>query len=230
MAYFIAMSNSLGPMNWWPAKTQFEVIVGAILTQNTSWRNVELAIGNLRATRLLTPSAISAVRPSRLQKLIRAAGYFRQKTGTLKAFVQFLEREYDGSLRKMFKTPTNELRAKILEVRGIGPETADSILLYAGGHPVFVVDAYTHRILERHGIAKGKRDYEETRLMFENSLPRDATLYNQFHALIVNVGKNWCRKAAPACEECPLRELLPSPPPVSIVSIGAGPVSVGATV
>jgi endonuclease III related protein len=230
MPYFSAMSNSLGPMKWWPARTRFEVIVGAILTQNTSWKNVELAIANLRAARMLTPSKIGAARTSRIQSLIRSAGYFRQKTRTLKAFVYLLDREYGGSLKKMLMTPTGKLRAMILEVRGIGPETADSILLYAGEHPVFVVDTYTHRILERHGIANGKRDYEETRAMFENSLPRDATLYNQFHALIVNTGKNWCRKAAPICEECPLRPLLPSPSLVSLDNMGPEAVAMDATI
>lgn len=216
MTYYRVMSESLGPLHWWPARTQFEVIIGAILTQNTSWKNVEQAIAKLRAAGMLTPSAIRAARPARLQSLIRSAGYFRQKTKTLKAFVRFLEREYGGSLKKMFGAPTAELREKILSVRGIGPETADSILLYAGEHPVFVVDAYTHRILARHGLAYGKRDYEATRALFENSLPRDAALYNEFHALIVNTGKNWCRKSAPDCERCPLRSLLPAPVLVSM--------------
>lgn len=216
MAYYSAMSESLGPLRWWPARTQFEVIVGAILTQNTSWKNVELAIAHLRAAGMLTPAAIGAARPARLQSLIRSSGYFRQKTKTLKAFVRFLEREFGGSLKRMFETPTAELREKILGVRGIGPETADSILLYAGERTVFVVDAYTHRILARHGLSHGKRDYEATRALFENSLPREAALYNEFHALIVNTGKNWCRKSAPDCERCPLRALLPIGGPVSV--------------
>lgn len=209
LRYFTAMSDALGPMRWWPARTPFEVIVGAILTQNTSWTNVERAIVNLRAAKMLTPAALASARTPRLAKLIRSSGYFRQKALKLKAFVAFLERDYGGSLKRMFATPTAELREKLLAVHGIGRETADSILLYSGNHPVFVVDAYTHRILERHGITGGKPDYERVRALFESALPRDAQLYNEFHALVVNVGKNWCRKREPRCTECPLRDLLP---------------------
>jgi endonuclease III related protein len=207
--YFESMSGALGPMNWWPAQTPFEVIVGAILTQSTSWRNVELAIANLKAAQLLTPSAILKVRTQRLAELVRPSGYFRQKAKKLKAFVRFLKDEYDGSLKQMFSTPTDVLREQLLSVHGIGPETADSILLYAGDHPVFVVDAYTHRIFARHGITESTPDYERVRTMFETTLPRDSRLFNEFHALIVNTGKNWCHKSIPRCEECPLRSLLP---------------------
>src|ERR1700682_186904 len=171
MRYFQTMSRALGPMHWWPARTPFEVIVGAILTQNTSWTNVERAIANLRSARMLTPSAISAARPSRLATLVRSSGYFRQKAKKLKAFVRFLQREYGGSLERMFDTPTEELREKLLSVHGIGPETADSILLYAGSHPVFVVDAYTRRMLQRHGLADERDSYQELRELFERSLP-----------------------------------------------------------
>jgi endonuclease III related protein len=209
MRYYLAMSQALGPMHWWPARTPFEVIVGAILTQSTSWTNVERAIENLRDARKLNPAAITALRLDRLAELIRPSGYFRQKAIKLKAFVRFLNREFEGSLKKMFAIPTPELRMRLLAVHGIGPETADSILLYSGNHPVFVVDAYTHRILERHGITSGARDYEGVRALFENTLPRDARLYNEFHALIVNTGKHWCRKKEPRCGECPLASLLP---------------------
>ncbi len=201
--------EALGPMRWWPAKTPFEVILGAILTQNTAWTNVERAIANLRRERLLTPRAIERVSTARLATLIRSSGYFRQKAKKLKAFVRFLRSEYGGSLARMFRTPTAELRVKLLAVHGIGRETADSILLYAGERPVFVVDAYTHRILGRHGLTSGKPDYEAVRALFEGSLPRAARVYNEFHALIVNVGKNWCRKRDPRCGECPLAEHLP---------------------
>ena len=235
MPYFMAMSDSLGPMQWWPARTPFEVIVGAILTQNTSWKNVELAVANLRRARVLTPGAIGKCRASQLQSLIRPAGYFRQKSKTLKAFVRFLDRDYGGSLKKMFRASTVGLRDKLLEVRGIGPETADCILLYAGGHPTFVVDTYTHRILERHGLADGKRNYEETRARIENSLPRDAAVLNQLHALIVSTGKNWCYKSEPNCTDCPLRTLLPaasfgSPSSISIGRIDDKSVSMDASV
>ena len=216
LRYYEAMSGALGPMRWWPAQTPFEVIVGAILTQSTAWGNVERAIANLRSARMLTPSAMLRVRPSQLAALVRPSGYFRQKAKKLKAFVRFLQAGYGGSLRRMFLTPTSELREKLLSVHGIGPETADSILLYAGNHPVFVVDAYTHRIFGRHGITGGKPDYEKVRAFVETSIPRQPELFNEFHALIVNTGKNWCRKKAPRCEGCPLRSLLPANSPLSL--------------
>lgn len=215
MRYYEAMSAALGPMRWWPARTPFEVIVGAILTQSTAWGNVERAISNLRSARLLTPSAMLRVRITRLAALVRPSGYFRQKAKKLKAFVGFLQSGYAGSLTRMFRTPTLELREKLLSVHGIGPETADSILLYAGNHPVFVVDAYTHRIFGRHGVTDGKPDYERVRTWIETSIPQRPELFNEFHALIVNTGKNWCRKSAPRCEECPLRSLLPADFPLS---------------
>lgn len=219
LRYYETMSRALGPMHWWPAETPFEVIVGAILTQSTAWGNVERAIANLRAARLLTPSALLRVRTARLASLVRPSGYFRQKAKKLKAFVRFLQNTYGGSLERMFHSPTLELREKLLSVHGIGPETADSILLYAGNHPVFVVDAYTHRIFGRHGITGGKPDYERVRALLEASIPAQAELFNEFHALIVNTGKNWCRKSAPRCEECPLRPLLPANSPLSNIAI-----------
>jgi endonuclease-3 related protein len=214
MAYYQTLSKSLGPMHWWPAKTPFEVILGAILTQSTAWVNVEHAIENLRRERMLTFAAIERVPIRTLERLVRPSGYFRQKARKLKAFVAFARENFGGSLKRMFRTRTPELRERLLEVHGIGPETADSILLYAGGHAVFVVDAYTHRILGRHGIPAGrgaalaKADYEKTRVLIESSLARDPRLYNEFHALIVNTGKNWCRKGEPRCSECPLYEHL----------------------
>jgi len=210
--FYSALYAAVGPQHWWPARTAFEVIVGAILTQNTAWVNVESAIANLRRERLLTPRGLERVPYARLARLIRPSGYFRQKTKKLKAFVGFLRREYGGSLARMFRTPTAELREKLLTVHGIGPETADSILLYAGNHPVFVVDAYTKRVLVRHGLAGEKADYEEIRAPFENpssGLPRDPQLYNEYHALLVQVGKNWCRPREARCSECPLGKFLP---------------------
>jgi endonuclease-3 related protein len=208
--YFETLSRSLGPMHWWPARTPFEVIIGAILTQNTSWSNVERAIVQLRRARLLTPRAIERVSPARLARLVRPSGYFRQKAKKLKAFVRFLRLEYGGSLKRMFRTPTNRLREQLLDVHGIGPETADSILLYAGGHSVFVVDAYTHRIFSRHGLTRGKPDYEPMRTLVEARLPRDPRVYNEFHALLVHVGKHWCRPRGPLCGQCPLESYLPA--------------------
>jgi endonuclease-3 related protein len=207
--YHDALFAKLGGQNWWPGRTPFEVIVGAILTQNTAWANVERAIANLRRERLLTPRALERAPQARLARLIRSSGYFRQKSKKLKAFMRFLRREYGGSLARMFRTPTAELREELLAVHGIGPETADSILLYAGGHAVFVVDAYTKRILHRHALIGEKAGYEEVRALFELSLPRDTQLYNEFHALIVMTGKHWCRTKTPKCSECPLEKFLP---------------------
>ncbi|MBI1749096.1 MAG: endonuclease III domain-containing protein [Acidobacteria bacterium] len=208
--YYHALYLSLGPQSWWPARTPFEVIVGAILTQNTAWTNVEKAVANLRRERLLTPKALGRVSQAKLARLIRSSGYFRQKAKKLKAFVKFLRSEYGGSLGKMFRTPTPELREKLLAVHGIGPETADSILLYAGQHPVFVVDAYTKRILLRHGLVSAKAGYEELRALFEKTLPPDVQLYNEYHGLIVMTGKHWCRTKNPRCHECPLQPFLPA--------------------
>jgi endonuclease-3 related protein len=226
LRYYEAMSEALGPMHWWPARTPFEVIVGAILTQSTAWSNVERAIANLRAAKMLTPAALVRVSTPRLAMLVRPSGYFRQKAKKLKAFVKFLQAEYGGSLKRMFLTPTAELREKLLAVHGIGPETADSILLYAGNHPVFVVDAYTHRILGRHGITNGKPDYERVRAQIEASIPARPELFNEFHALIVNTGKNWCRKSAPRCAECPLRPFLPAGSPTFTTAFATGATTV----
>ena len=206
--YYDTLFRALGPQNWWPARTPFEVIVGAILTQNTAWTNVEKAMSNLRRERLLTPAALERVPQAKLARLIRSSGYYRQKAKKLKAFMKFLRGEYGGSLARMFRAPTAELREKLLAVHGIGPETADSILLYAARHPVFVVDTYTKRILSRHGLASEKTGYEELRALFENSLPRDVQLYNEFHGLIVMTGKNWCKTKEPLCGECPLGRYL----------------------
>jgi len=183
--------------------------VGAIITQNTSWTNVEHAITNLRRARLLSPAAVLRARAAKLSALLRPSGYFRQKTKTLKSFVQFLYRGHCGSLTKLFATPTSVLREQLLSLRGIGPETADSILLYAGKHPVFVIDAYTRRILERHGHAHRKLAYDKIRTMFESALPADHQLFNEFHALIVHVGKSFCRPNNPRCSECSLSRFLP---------------------
>ncbi|HEY2118810.1 MAG TPA: hypothetical protein VGH37_06450 [Candidatus Acidoferrum sp.] len=207
--YFEILVRSYGPQKWWPGRTRFEIIVGAILTQNTSWTNVGGAILALRRHRLLSPGAIARTSTTELAPLIRSSGYFRQKARKLKAFVAFLDIQYQGSLTKMFRTPTAVLREQLLAVHGIGPETADSILLYAGNHPVFVVDAYTRRILQRHGLAHGKETYEEIRALFEKSLPRDTVMFNEFHALTVQVGKCFCRPKSPQCSACPLQPFLP---------------------
>ena len=206
--YYNSLFDALGPQHWWPGETAFEVIVGAILTQSTSWTGVERAINNLGAERLLTPGAMERVALDRLAKLIRSSGYFRQKAKKLKAFVEFLREDFGGSLVRMFRTPAAELRKRLLCVHGIGPETADSILLYAGGQAVFVADAYTKRILLRHGWIGEKAGYNEVRGFFENHMAHDAKRFNEYHALIVEAGKRWCRPREPLCGECPLGRFL----------------------
>lgn len=168
--YFETLYHAWGRQHWWPAQSRFEVIVGAYLTQDTSWTNVEKALRSLRAARLLSVDGIRRTPRRKLQKLIRSAGYFRQKAERLKVFVRFLDRRYAGSLTRMFAQPTGQLREELLALNGVGPETADSILLYAGNHPVFVVDAYTRRILERHGLIGAGATYQEIRELFEQAL------------------------------------------------------------
>lgn len=250
-AYYRTLYAAWGCQNWWPARTRFEVIVGAYLTQNTSWKNVEMALRRLRAGGVLSLKGIRAVPLAELEALIRSAGYFRQKAARLKMFVTFVDQNYGGSLKRMFAQPTLKLRQELLALNGVGPETADSILLYAGQHPVFVADAYTRRILDRHGILSANAPYEEIRQLFERSLsspitrgqppavqaerssPASATatghqgaahlpspmslaarsplaqIYNDMHGLIVGVGKHYCLKAKPHCEQCPLQRFLP---------------------
>lgn len=168
--FYRTLLAAWGPQHWWPAHTPFEVIVGSFLTQNTAWTNVERALANLRAANLLSLEAIRQVPLPELERLIRPSGYFRQKAQRLKTFVAFLDGRYASSLDNLFTQPTNLLREQLLGLNGIGPETADSILLYAGNHPVFVVDAYTRRILDRHEILPQKTRYEEIRQVFERSL------------------------------------------------------------
>ena len=168
--YYLALYSRWGPQNWWPARSRLEVIVGAYLTQNTNWSNVEKAIGNLRDARVLSVSGLRSIPLRRLATLVRPSGYFRQKALKLKTFIGFLDKSYGGSLDRMFRQPTDKLRAELLSLNGVGPETADSILLYAGNHPVFVVDAYTRRIFERHQIIHDKVKYEEIRGLVEPDL------------------------------------------------------------
>lgn len=245
-AYYNTLFRAWGPQHWWPARTQFEVIAGAYLTQNTAWTNVEKALANLRAAGVLNINGIREISLAELELLLRPAGYFRQKAKRLKILVSFLDEEYGGSLKRMFARPTEELRKELLNLNGVGPETADSILLYAGNHPVFVVDAYTRRILARHELLPENADYEEIRQCFQQALSPVADsvsaqrrkpclgaglpgashppsrmstakrtaitqVYNEMHGLIVGVGKFYCKKSQPRCDECPLREFLPAP-------------------
>jgi endonuclease III related protein len=168
--YYHSLFRAWGAQHWWPAQTPFEVIVGAYLTQNTAWTNVERALANLRAARLFSVAGIRRVPLQELERQIRPSGYFRQKAQRLKTFVAFLDRRFGGSLKRMFEEETSNLREELLNLNGVGPETADSILLYAGNHPVFVVDAYTRRILARHEILPAESDYEDVRHLFEHAL------------------------------------------------------------
>ena len=196
--------NHFGNQNWWPADTKFEVIVGAILTQQTSWKNVEKSIKNLKENNVLEPKKLFNLPVKTLEVLIRPSGFFKVKSKRLRNFLEFFVGNYDGNLDKMFEFPLNDLRENLLSVNGVGPETCDSIILYAGNKPVFVVDAYTKRLCERYPIMKSKK-YEEVREFFEKNLPKDVNLFKEFHALIVELGKNYC-KTKPICEKCPLNE------------------------
>ena len=202
-----------GPQAWWPGQTPFEIMVGAVLVQNTNWRNVERAIENLREEGLLTPAALCQASAGALEELIRPAGYFRVKTKRLHNLLAWLYERYDGSLELMFQSSIDTLREELLAVSGIGPETADSILLYAGGLPVFVVDAYAHRVLARHGWIEAEADYYRIQELFVAGLPTDVAMFNEYHALLVRVGKEHC-KPTPVCEGCPLCELLPEGGPL----------------
>jgi endonuclease III related protein len=236
IAYYRALLTHWGPQNWWPGRSCFEVIVGAYLTQNTSWRNVEKAISDLRQAHVLSIKGLRQVALRRLEKLVQPSGYFRKKAKKLKTFIRFLDKDYGSSIDRMLAQPTERLREELLALNGVGPETADSILLYTGNHPVFVVDAYTRSLLERHGMVTPKTGYEEIRepmqvavseagtdLLVGSALGNDprhpasrmsrasrsqlAQHYNELHALIVRVGNAYCR-STPKCEDCPLREFL----------------------
>ncbi len=198
--------GTFGPRHWWPGDSPFEVIVGAILTQNTAWVNVSRAISQLKGKNLMTPQAIYKLDEHLLTDLIRPAGYYNLKASRLRNFMGFLFKQYSGDLEKMFSEKMDILREKLLAVKGIGRETADSILLYAGGFPSFVVDAYTKRILSRHLMVSEDADYEEIRSLFMDNLPNDTRLFNEYHALLVHLGKTFCKKN-PRCEECPIKGL-----------------------
>ncbi len=200
---FDAMLSHFGPRGWWPAKTSFEVMVGAILTQNTNWKNVESAISNLSEAKALSPEKMLALSPERLSELIRPAGYFRVKENRLRSFLTYFVDSYGGDAEVMKGISTQVLREELLKVKGIGPETADSILLYALEKPVFVVDAYTRRIFLRHDVISESADYAEIQDAFTSNLPEDVSLFNEYHALIVETAKAYC-KTKPACEGCPL--------------------------
>jgi endonuclease-3 related protein len=210
------LRDAFGPQHWWPGESPFEVLVGAVLVQNTNWQNVKRAIDNLRQAELLEPHALYAVPVEELESLLRPAGYFRIKARRLHNLLKFLVQRYDGSLEAMFRTELETLRAELLAINGIGPETADSILLYAGGLTVFVVDTYTHRIFARHGWIAFDTDYHAVQDYFQSGLKEDAALYNEYHALLVHLGKHYCHKTKPRCRECPLHDLLPDGRPLEL--------------
>lgn len=199
--------NYFGPQGWWPADDSFEVAVGAILTQNTAWRNVEKAIKNLKEEGLLNPSGLHRLSLEQLASLIRPSGYYNVKANRLKAFIDLLFNDYKGDLDIMFSEEGSRLRERLLGVKGIGEETADSMLLYVGGVPIFVVDSYTKRILFMHKIIPYTSDYREVQQIFMKRLPHDPQLFNEYHALIVKLGKDFCKKK-PLCERCPLSYLF----------------------
>ncbi len=206
MEMFNLLLEHYGPRNWWPAETELEMMVGAILTQNTNWKNVEKAIENLKKTNLISLKALSSVTISELAQEIRPAGYYNIKAKRLKNLINFIDQHYNGNMSKLLEDETQALRQGLLSVNGIGPETADSILLYAANRPIFVIDAYTHRILNRHGMTEDQSTYQELQEQFMDNLSEDSSLFNEFHALIVEAGKDFCRKK-PLCEGCPLEKL-----------------------
>ncbi len=198
--------DAFGPQHWWPGDTPFEIAVGAILTQNTNWSNVEKAIANLKKEGLMNFRSLHASPDDRIAKLIRPSGYFNIKAKRLRNFMEFMSQEYNGSLRQMMKEALTDIRGQLLSVSGIGPETADSIILYALGKPVFVIDAYTKRVLSRHNILDYGKGYDAFQQLFHGALPEDAGLFNEYHALFVRLAKEHCR-TKPLCEACPLKEM-----------------------
>lgn len=208
-----ALLDHFGPQHWWPAETPFEVIVGAVLTQNTSWKNVDLALENLREAGLLHLEGLRALHHDELAELIRPAGYFRLKARRLRNLLDLIHDQHEGSLEHFLSTDLPTLREQLLKVNGVGPETADSILLYAAGKPTFVIDTYTHRVARRHGWIEPEADYHDLKEYFEGGLPEDVSLYNEYHALLVRVGHEFC-KPRPRCEDCPLCAMLPEGGPL----------------
>lgn len=206
MTVYDRLFAAYGPRNWWPGDSPFEVVIGAILTQNTNWSNVEKAIANIKDASLLTPHKFHQIGVCDLAKLIKPAGYFNVKAKRIKKFIDWLFENYDGSISRMFDTDLGLLREGLLSVNGIGPETADSILLYAGNKPTFVVDTYTYRIFSRHNLISEDSTYYDIKSFIEESIPEDIKLYNEFHALLVQLGKEFC-KPKRRCELCPLNGL-----------------------
>ena len=194
------------PQYWWPAQEPFEVIVGAILTQSAAWTNVEKAIVNLKSARALSPPALRCLPLSEVARLIHPSGYYNAKALKLKSFAHWLGEHYNDNLGQLFANNTDHLRQQLLAVHGIGPETADSIILYAAAKPIFVIDAYTRRIISRIGLAPGGHSYTAYQTLFMDNLPSDTKLFNEYHALLVCLGKNVCR-SRPLCQQCCLNSI-----------------------
>ena len=206
--YFATLLRHFGPQGWWPARTRLEVILGAILTQNTSWRNAARAVAGLRNAGLLNLPKLSRASRAEIEACIRPAGFYRQKAATIRNLLAWLSASSAGSLRKLFARPAEELRQSLLAIKGFGPETVDAILLYAGNKPFFVADAYTRRVLARHGMVAKSADYATVQQFLHGHLPRDPALYSEFHALLVEAGKRYCKRRAPDCLGCPLQPFL----------------------
>lgn len=212
-AIYAYLYRAFGPQYWWPGDTPFEIAVGAILTQNTNWGNVERAIANLKRGKVLSPKAIHEMSSERLAEFIRPSGYFNIKAERLKSFIDFLIHCCHGDMSAMRRWDMGRLRESLLQIKGIGPETADSILLYAIEKPVFVIDAYTKRVLSRHGIMEHSVSYAEFQELFHKTLKRDVKLFNEYHALLVRAGKTYCKRKIPLCGNCPLNETVLWPVP-----------------
>ncbi len=206
-AIYRKLYSRFGPQRWWPGETPFEVAVGAILTQNTAWTNAHRGVLALKKAGLLRPSRLAKVPQRRLARLVRPSGYFNQKAKRLLAFARFVSLRYGGSMERMRRAPAERLRVELLGISGIGPETADSILLYALDKPVFVVDAYTRRIFSRHDLIRPDASYDQVQHLFQRALPKQRQLFNEYHALLVAAGKGLCRRSNPRCQECPLRRV-----------------------
>ncbi len=209
LKFYQKLYRHFGPQHWWPGETPFEVMVGAILTQNTAWKNVERAIENLKKENALSPEEINKMNIEKLAQLIKPSGFYNLKAKRLKSFIERFMEDFHGDIQEMKKLEKHTLREWLLSIPGIGRETADSIILYAIEKPIFVVDAYTRRILSRHGFIKGDEDYDEIQEIFHRNLPHDTGLFNEYHALIVRLGKEYCKKQNPLCETCPLKDYLP---------------------
>jgi len=228
-AFYRSLLRAYGPQGWWPARTRFEVVVGAILTQNISWVRVEQALRNLRRGGFLSYKTMSRASHARLTRMLRPAGYYNQKAHRILGFLRVIRAEYDGRLENLLRQPAGRLRRRLLAITGVGPETADAIVLYAAGHPVFVIDAYTRRVLARHGVIRGDEPYEQVQRLMEDGCAGEepdpagrARMFNEYHALLVRVAKERCLKRVAHCDGCPLEEFLPHravllpPPPCTV--------------